>query len=288
MEALCRPQAEIRAADVAATTRSTTLPPRASDLESLCRPGTPPPPPPPLLEKVPPLPGKPPNWKPPAPPLPCSGGWPVADTWDANPASTAASGGEQQGGAGVGARLQAVLRCEATPVSFDESSPWPGGRTLLGSGRGIDMRGCGRWQRPRKEPDGERSPVGKERIYGRLASWERRGRAHGWIEPEQPIEHPAAQRHRDRVFVSCRDIEPGLQVGSRVSFFLYRDNKGLGAAACRARSSSTTPPQSPSGASGQSAGAPLLEAERTSEQVDVLGAAERKLAPNLATLSFFL
>eukprot|EP00411_Alexandrium_monilatum_P074738 CAMPEP_0175559628 /NCGR_PEP_ID=MMETSP0096-20121207/36498_1 /TAXON_ID=311494 /ORGANISM="Alexandrium monilatum, Strain CCMP3105" /LENGTH=386 /DNA_ID=CAMNT_0016862833 /DNA_START=6 /DNA_END=1166 /DNA_ORIENTATION=+ len=59
-------------------------------------------------------------------------------------------------------------------------------------------------------------------------------RNHGWIEPLEPIDHPATSKNSGHVYVASHDIEGGisLQPGDQVRFYLYVDAQGLGAEAC--------------------------------------------------------
>lgn len=63
---------------------------------------------------------------------------------------------------------------------------------------------------------------------GYLLDW--RGRF-GWIWPDHCIEHPEAERHGGRVYVSIDDVVHGseLRPGARVWFEVYSDGDGIGA-----------------------------------------------------------
>mmetsp|Transcript_25231 Transcript_25231/g.58072 ORF Transcript_25231/g.58072 Transcript_25231/m.58072 type:complete len:455 (+) Transcript_25231:96-1460(+) len=75
--------------------------------------------------------------------------------------------------------------------------------------------------------DGARSRVTKWRVNGTLADWKG---GHGWIEPDRPIDHPEASKHKGRVFMAHKDVEEEIDgVGAAVSFFVYKDTNGLGA-----------------------------------------------------------
>lgn len=58
---------------------------------------------------------------------------------------------------------------------------------------------------------------------------------YGWITAFGIIDHPLAAKHCGRIYVHKKDIVDGhsLAVGDTVSFYLYVDNVGLGAEACR-------------------------------------------------------
>jgi len=66
------------------------------------------------------------------------------------------------------------------------------------------------------------------RVTGKVVMWKGK---FGWILPDSPIQHPQAQNHGGRVFLSQQDVESSIEgVGSAVSFFVYADGSGLGAA----------------------------------------------------------
>lgn len=58
---------------------------------------------------------------------------------------------------------------------------------------------------------------------------------YGWITAFGIIDHPLAAKHCGRIYVHKKDIVCGhsLTDGDEVSFYLYVDNVGLGAEACR-------------------------------------------------------
>jgi len=98
-------------------------------------------------------------------------------------------------------------------------------------------KGRGRGRGPRRRPqipEGRREPVCEERKTGQLKAWKGRGKgSFGWILPSRPIDHPDAQMHDGDIFISQKDLEQDIDVGTMVSFLLYQDNRGLGAAYCR-------------------------------------------------------
>mmetsp|Transcript_16 Transcript_16/g.44 ORF Transcript_16/g.44 Transcript_16/m.44 type:complete len:165 (-) Transcript_16:252-746(-) len=80
---------------------------------------------------------------------------------------------------------------------------------------------------PRTRPDAELH-------LGTVAEW----RGHfGWIKPETPIDHPLANKHGGRVYVSEKDIiSEGyreLRPGQTCQFVLYQDASGIGAEQCQ-------------------------------------------------------
>lgn len=57
---------------------------------------------------------------------------------------------------------------------------------------------------------------------------------YGWIVPQQPIHHPAADKHNCRIYIKRSDFRhrSAPQAGDEVMFFLYVDEDGLGAEDC--------------------------------------------------------
>lgn len=57
---------------------------------------------------------------------------------------------------------------------------------------------------------------------------------YGWLATEGAIEHPNAGLNGGRIYIHTHDVEPGtvLVQGDAVVFYLYADQKGLGAEAC--------------------------------------------------------
>jgi len=100
--------------------------------------------------------------------------------------------------------------------------------------------------RPR---DGRREFVANGSVfYGEIASWDSSGR-HGWVKPDRPVPHINSFRRGGLIFVSNRDVDRGIEVGDAVMFYVYCDDRGLGAARVQARTKAT--------ASVQSTAAPL-------------------------------
>lgn len=70
-----------------------------------------------------------------------------------------------------------------------------------------------------------------ERITGKISDWKGR---FGWIATDFPIEHEAAKWKGGKLFLSANDVEAAISgIGAPVSFFVYFDESGLGAEACR-------------------------------------------------------
>jgi len=76
-----------------------------------------------------------------------------------------------------------------------------------------------------------RTKVLPSRVTGKILDWKG---TFGWIQADAPINHPAAQKRSGRIYLSQLDVEAEIMgIGSRVSFFVYADNSGLGAMGCR-------------------------------------------------------
>jgi hypothetical protein len=83
--------------------------------------------------------------------------------------------------------------------------------------------------------DGERSPVLEHLapFKGEVGQWLGKEQV-GWIWPDEPITHPMAHLHRGYVFVVKSDCHSALmEAKQRVTFNLYEDKRGLGAADVR-------------------------------------------------------
>lgn len=82
---------------------------------------------------------------------------------------------------------------------------------------------------------GVRTPINGPRQTGTILEWKG---AFGWIQPSKPINHPKAQAKQGKVYLAAEDVKEELEgVGAKVSFNLYSDNSGLGAADCKMVSS---------------------------------------------------
>jgi len=76
-----------------------------------------------------------------------------------------------------------------------------------------------------------------------------RGKRYGWIKPQPAVNHPKA-RDDGKVFFSAEDVAAELDgVGAKVSFTLYTDKQGVGAADVRmatgAAAKGSTAPSAP-------------------------------------------
>lgn len=84
-----------------------------------------------------------------------------------------------------------------------------------------------------RAPNLPRTRLSVEPLQGVVMSW--KGLI-GWIQPEQPLNHPRAFSRQGQVYVHAKDVlnqEP-LAIGQAVRFHLYEDRAGLGADQCYA------------------------------------------------------
>merc|ERR1712232_1427373 len=77
-----------------------------------------------------------------------------------------------------------------------------------------------------------RVPVTTEAISGTVTR--ARGKV-AWIKPAEEIEHEAASKNRGQVYLHADDLENSEfpLAGAQVIFFVYEDDKGLGAEHCQ-------------------------------------------------------
>ena len=69
------------------------------------------------------------------------------------------------------------------------------------------------------------------RVTGTLTEWKG---SFGWIEPNEPVDHPDAGKNRGRIYLAHEDVEAEISgVGAEVTFLLYTDGRGLGASQLR-------------------------------------------------------
>lgn len=81
-------------------------------------------------------------------------------------------------------------------------------------------------------PDLPRERITKEPVTGEVVQWKNR---FGWIKPEAPIDHAAAEKHGGKIYVNAKDIAEGSEMatGSKVKFHVFADEAGLGAEQCK-------------------------------------------------------
>jgi len=74
-----------------------------------------------------------------------------------------------------------------------------------------------------------RTRISEAPMVGEVVEWMGK---FGWVQPDEPIDHPLAQKHGGRLFVSVLDIQDGateLIPGSICTFMVFSDASGLGA-----------------------------------------------------------
>merc|ERR1712187_7537 len=75
----------------------------------------------------------------------------------------------------------------------------------------------------------ERTTLEGDILSGTVLEWKGK---YGWIEPTDPVDHPKAEKHKGRIWVSKDDIGEleELTEGAEVTFQLWEDVSGIGAA----------------------------------------------------------
>jgi len=105
-----------------------------------------------------------------------------------------------------------------------------GGQGFIGGAKGFGKDGKkGKSKSKGKGHTLDRMRISEDPVTGVTVEW--RGKF-GWIEPHVPIEHPKAERHGGRIFVSVADLAMGsaeLVPGTSCQFLLFEDASGLGA-----------------------------------------------------------
>lgn len=82
----------------------------------------------------------------------------------------------------------------------------------------------------KRPPTLPRTKVSGDLLSGHVEFWKGK---FGWIRPDKPLVHPAAEKHQGKVYLSGSDVFGGDPVpGSKVQFQLYEDTDGLGAEEC--------------------------------------------------------
>jgi hypothetical protein len=85
-----------------------------------------------------------------------------------------------------------------------------------------------------------RTPIPGPRQTGTIAEWKDK---FGWIQPSKEIKHPNAARKGGKVYLAAEDVSEELDgIGALVSFTIYADKQGIGAADCRMAKSAAAPP----------------------------------------------
>jgi len=94
------------------------------------------------------------------------------------------------------------------------------------------------WEDFPLSPGSSRRPAVRGRICGNIVEWKGK---FGWIEPDEPINHPEARMKGGKIYLSQEDVAEVISgVGAHVSFYVYADGTGLGAMMCVPSDSPTT------------------------------------------------
>merc|ERR1712061_532112 len=92
----------------------------------------------------------------------------------------------------------------------------------------VNSKGKGKGKGKKSEKGyPERSPLHDEALYGTVVVWKGR---YGFIQPNDTIDHPMAEKHGGKLFFALDDVEDELEgVGTVVEYMLYEDSRGPGA-----------------------------------------------------------
>lgn len=86
------------------------------------------------------------------------------------------------------------------------------------------------WEKPKPKKKLPRTRITGESVTGTVVSWKG---THGFITPDDVIDHPKASLKDGKIYVSASDVLTGeLNVGDLVNFHVYEDKSGLGAEEC--------------------------------------------------------
>mmetsp|Transcript_10396 Transcript_10396/g.18675 ORF Transcript_10396/g.18675 Transcript_10396/m.18675 type:complete len:321 (-) Transcript_10396:11-973(-) len=90
------------------------------------------------------------------------------------------------------------------------------------------------WRAWDKSKLDQRETLTLAKITGTVSDWRR---TFGWIIPDEEVPHPAAGMHSGRIYIHREDLVgvDALEPGMEVSFHVYLDESGLGAAECALR-----------------------------------------------------
>ncbi len=78
----------------------------------------------------------------------------------------------------------------------------------------------------------ERERLPGDRVTGKLTKRKAKG-MFGWIQPHEPVNHPAAKQHGGEIYLAHEDLDTHVVEGADVSFSVYCDGEGLGAMHCQ-------------------------------------------------------
>mmetsp|Transcript_3604 Transcript_3604/g.8376 ORF Transcript_3604/g.8376 Transcript_3604/m.8376 type:complete len:208 (-) Transcript_3604:146-769(-) len=109
-------------------------------------------------------------------------------------------------------------------VGWDSGKSW-------GKDVGSKGKDKGKGKGKRKGPTGPNQPrtrITEAPVTGEVLEWKGK---YGWVQPTVPIEHPMAQKHGGRIYVSMSDLQGGLEqltAGTICQFHVFSDASGLG------------------------------------------------------------
>merc|ERR1711879_312705 len=128
------------------------------------------------------------------------------------------------GKAGKFAKAAVALEEEETPEPPLKKAKGCSKGGDKGSKGGDKSKGKGKGKDTYVAP--ERTPLHDEPLVGTVVEWKGK---FGWIEPNDTIDHPLAEKHQGRIYFGHSDVEDEIEgVGAVVSYMLYSDNRGLG------------------------------------------------------------
>lgn len=146
-------------------------------------------------------------------------------------AAAAAREPRRRRGAG-GEAVEAVIKTIAKTTG---ARKWPGRQPAQGDAQARGVGGDIEGEHFQDPLAASRSRVfGRRRFTGIVKKWQGK---FGFITPDEPIEHEAAELHGGDIFLHLNDVIGGEQLkrGDGVDFTLYADDGGLGAEGCRMR-----------------------------------------------------
>mmetsp|Transcript_47889 Transcript_47889/g.89002 ORF Transcript_47889/g.89002 Transcript_47889/m.89002 type:complete len:216 (+) Transcript_47889:65-712(+) len=87
-----------------------------------------------------------------------------------------------------------------------------------------------------------REIISRARVTGVIKEWKGK---FGWIEPTKPVPGEKGGS-KGRVYLAIEDVEEELEgIGATVSFILYKDKSGVGAAECKGATAAAQAPKAP-------------------------------------------
>jgi len=125
------------------------------------------------------------------------------------------------------------LGAKSIRISTGSGPAFQGTVASNGNGKQQKQQKQGKWAAPAAAPaqgaknTGARQKIGGPRVTGTVKDWKGN---YGFIIPSTKVDHPDAGKKGGKIYFSQDDVEAELSgVGATVSFFLYKNNTGLGA-----------------------------------------------------------